>query len=51
MEQRSFGAVLAALRKERGMTQLELAEKMGGHRQGRVQVGAGPVLPGCELHP
>ena len=29
MEQRSFGAVLAALRKERGMTQLELAEKMG----------------------
>ena len=29
MEQRSFGAVLAALRKERGMTQLELAQKLG----------------------
>ena len=29
MKKQTFGAALAALRKERGMTQLELAEKMG----------------------
>lgn len=29
MKQQTFGATVAALRKERGMTQLELAEQMG----------------------
>ena len=29
MKQQTFGATVAALRKERGMTQLELAERMG----------------------
>ena len=29
MKQQAFGATVAALRKERGMTQLELAEQMG----------------------
>ena len=29
MKKQSFGAVIAAMRKEQGMTQLELAEKMG----------------------
>lgn len=28
MEKQTFGAMIAALRKEQGMTQLELAEKM-----------------------
>ena len=51
MEQRSFGAVLAALRKERGMTQLELAEKMGVTDKAVSKWERGPVLPGCELHP
>ena len=30
MKKQTFGAMLAALRKEKGMTQLELAEQMGG---------------------
>ena len=29
MKKQSFGAMIAAMRKEQGMTQLELAEKMG----------------------
>ena len=29
MKKQTFGAMLAALRKEKGMTQLELAEQMG----------------------
>ena len=29
MKKQTFGAMIAALRKEQGMTQLELAEKMG----------------------
>ena len=29
MRQQTFGTMIAALRKEQGMTQLELAEKMG----------------------
>ena len=29
MKKQSFGTMIAALRKERGMTQLELAEQMG----------------------
>lgn len=29
MDTKTLGAVIASLRKERGMTQLELAEKMG----------------------
>ena len=29
MKQQTFGATVAALSKERGMTQLELAEQMG----------------------
>lgn len=29
MEKQTFGNMVAALRKEKGMTQLELAEKMG----------------------
>ena len=29
MKERTFGTMIAAMRKERGMTQLELAEKMG----------------------
>ena len=29
MKQQTFGATVAALRKERGMTQLDLAERMG----------------------
>ena len=30
MKKQTFGAMLAALRKEKGMTQLELADRMGG---------------------
>ena len=29
MKKRTFGTMIVALRKEQGMTQLELAEKMG----------------------
>ena len=29
MTKQTFGATISALRKERGMTQLELAQKMG----------------------
>ena len=41
MKQQTLGATIAALRKERGMTQLELAQSNGRHRQGGEQMGAG----------
>lgn len=31
MTQESFGSTIASLRKEKGMTQLELAREMGGN--------------------
>lgn len=43
---KSLGKLIAEMRKQKGMTQLELAEKMGVTDKGRLQMGAGSCLPG-----
>ena len=45
----TMGQIIAAKRKELGMTQLELAEKNGRDRQGGIKVGERPLLPGCQF--
>ena len=46
MKTKTMGAMIAQRRKGMGMTQLELANKMGGDGQSRFKMGEKFVLPG-----
>lgn len=43
MDREKTGALIAAARKERGLTQKELAERLHISDRGRLQVGAGGI--------
>ena len=39
MAKQTFGSTIAAFRKEKGITQLDLAQKHGCHRQSGLEMG------------
>lgn len=49
MNKPTLGKMIASLRKENEMTQLDLAEKMGITDKAVSKIGKRPFLPGCQF--